>query len=720
MSFDRLHPALQYHIVNSIGWPRLRDVQERCIDPILAGQNIIVQAATAGGKTEASFFPLISEMLEHHWRPISILYISPLRALLNNQEHRLRTYFEMVGHRAEIWHGDTGQGARKAVRDDPPSCLLTTPESIEGMLVSKRTDQVKLFGNLHAVVIDEVHAFAGDDRGWHLQAILSRLSRVAGRPIQRIGLSATVGNPEDLAAWLNAGLEKPHPVVRPSAASSVTPDVQLDYVGSLANAATVISALHRGEKRLVFTDSRARCEELGALLREAGTTSFVTHSSLSRDVRQQTEKAFAEEKNCVIVATSALELGIDIGDLDRVIQIDSPTTVASFLQRMGRTGRRKGTTPNCLFLATDPQQLVSAAALIHLWESGYVEPVIPPPQPVHLLAQQIMAIMLQENGVVRSGIGAWLEFCPDLRALCQDHAQAVLEHMIKRGLVAENDGFLWFDEQGESLFGKRNFLELLSVFTSAPLLEVVYGRSQIATLDQLTFWIDNERAVKNGRPTILTLAGRQWAVEHVNYRERQIHVVPSADRGRVRWMGSGAEIGFRLAQAHLKILAGTKDSPRWSKRAVKAIAAKRSACGWLDDGALTITWRKDHHELWTFAGTAFNRFVMQELATDDTTSSSDAFSVRWRSSDSSKDLGVKITRTIRRILAREVSFSPLPQLINHIKFHEAVPTPLLASMLARRLAPDPAIALPEELVFASSPIGGTGPCIVPGGHGSSR
>src|SRR5439155_9058730 len=158
---------------------------------------------------------------------------------------------------------------------------------------------------------------------------------------------------------------------------------------SLSNAATVISRLHRGEKRLVFVDSRARAEEIGSDLRELGVTTFVTHSSLSQDQRKQAENAFADREDCVIVATSVLELGVDVGDLDRVIQIDSPNTVSSFLQRMGRTGRRAGTRRNCLFLATKDETLVQAAGLIDLWASGYVEPITPPPDLYHILAQQL-------------------------------------------------------------------------------------------------------------------------------------------------------------------------------------------------------------------------------------------------------------------------------------------------------------------------------------------
>jgi len=318
-----------------------------CIGPIQRGENVLVQAQTAGGKTEAAVLPTLSRVVTESFPPLSVLYVCPLRALLNNQIDRLEKLFGMVGHRAGLWHGDVTAANKKRLLADPPTCLLTTPESLEAILTSQSMRGDQILSRVKTVIIDEVHAFAESDRGWHLLGVLSRLERLGGNQIQRIGLSATVGNPEFIANWMD-GRNRAVTVLR-TAPSAVVPEVQLDHVGDLGNAAIVISKLHAGEKRLVFCDSRSRVEELSSMLRALGTRTFVIHGSLSRDERALTERAFAEEKSCVIVATSALELGIDIGDLDRVIQIDSPGRVASFLQRMGRTGRHPGTIPNCLF-----------------------------------------------------------------------------------------------------------------------------------------------------------------------------------------------------------------------------------------------------------------------------------------------------------------------------------------------------------------------------------
>jgi len=317
-SFDRLHPALQHHIVNTLGWPKLRPTQLEAIDPILDGLHGLLLAPTAGGKTEAAFLPVLSRILSEEWSGVSVLYVCPIKALLNNLEPRLKHYAGLVGRRVEVWHGDVSPSRKRKWLNDPPDVLLTTPESLEGMLISPAIERDAWFGRLRCVIADELHAFAAGDRGWHLRSVIQRIDRYARSPVQRIGLSATVANPVELLDWFAP--VGPRQVV---GSSSVTADadVTIDHVSSLENAAIVISRLHRGEKRLVFCDSRSSAEKLGSGLRGLGVRTFVSHASLSASERRHAESAFAEERDCVIVATSTLELGIDVGDLDRVIQM---------------------------------------------------------------------------------------------------------------------------------------------------------------------------------------------------------------------------------------------------------------------------------------------------------------------------------------------------------------------------------------------------------------
>ena len=402
--FDALAPSVQHHIANSLGWPGLRPLQEAAAAPLVAGKDAILLAPTAGGKTEAATFPLLTRMSTEDWRGTSVLYVCPLRALLNNLQPRLSSYAQWLGRAAEVRHGDTTAGQRRQLQAQPPDILLTTPESLEAMLVSTVTSPQLQFENLRAVVVDEVHAFAGDDRGWHLQGVLSRLDAIAGRPLQRIGLSATVGNPQELLRWLRGpGRDGDASVIDPGGAGKHS-DVRLDWVGSLENAAEVISRLHRGEKRLVFADSRRSVESLTLSLRERRVETFASHSSLSVDERRRSEQAFAEAQDTVIVATSTLELGIDVGDLDRCLQIGAPRTVASMLQRLGRTGRRADTARNMLFLGTTEEEFLRACGLLLLWSEGYVEPIQPPPMPYHVIAQQILGLTLQRRALSRGDL----------------------------------------------------------------------------------------------------------------------------------------------------------------------------------------------------------------------------------------------------------------------------------------------------------------------------
>ena len=382
------------------------------------------------------------------------------------------------------------------------------------------------------------------DRGWHLLAVLERVRRMAGREIQRLGLSATVGNPEALLEWLAPASSRPRRVIAPAGEATKSATVQLDYVGSVPNAAKVVSALHRGEKRLVFCDSRARVEALAAELRQTGTETFVSHSSLGLDERRRSEEAFSQGHDCVIVATSTLELGIDVGDLERVIQIDAPATVASFLQRLGRTGRRPGTVRNCLFLATSDDGFLRASGLLRLWLDGYVEPVVPPSEPFHIFAQQLMALALQEGRIGRSTWREWLGDMPAFRAMSREHLDDILDFMLTRGMLYEDDGMMSLGIEGERAFGRRHFMELMSVFTSEPLFSVLHGRSELGLVHPLSF------QVRRDGPVVLSLAGRSWEVAHVDWDRRVAYVKTTSEKGRSRWIGPGIPLRFELCRGH--------------------------------------------------------------------------------------------------------------------------------------------------------------------------
>ncbi|MFJ9390270.1 DEAD/DEAH box helicase [Nocardioides sp. NPDC101246] len=673
-----LDPALEHHIVNTLGWPSLRPLQAAAVDPVVRGEDCLLLAPTAGGKTEAAVFPILSRMTDERWQGLSVLYVCPLRALLNNLEPRIAGYADWLGRRAQLWHGDTGQPARQRMLTEPPDLLLTTPESLEAMLVSTKVDPHRHFANLRAIVVDEVHAFAGDDRGWHLLAVLERLERLAGRPIQRIGLSATVGNPDELLTWLqgsSAG-ERPASVVAPDVVTGSgrpSGEVTLDHVGSLANAAKVISLLHAGEKRLVFCESRREVEELAHALRAREVTTFVSHSSLSIDERRRAEQAFAEARDCVIVSTSTLELGIDVGDLDRMIQINAPSTVASFLQRLGRTGRRPGTTRNALFLTTTEAGLLQAAGMLLLWSRGYVEPVVAPPSPRHIAAQQILALCLQEG---RVGEHLWSEWWNGL-SIFDDHADEIIAWLVESGHLERDSGMLFIGPTAERRFGRRNFMDLVSVFTASPEFKVLAGRQELGSVDPIVL----TREVQG--PRVIVLGARAWKVTHIDWKRRRCFVEPSDAPARMRWMGESAPLSAALARAQRDVLLGEDPEVTLSNRARAALSELRlERSTEVSSRGLVVLRDGDEAYWWTWAGARANATLIAALpGIADEAQRPDNFRVKLKGPEAANAL----SRPIDGVDWPQVRSAVSQRAVEGLKFSEVLAPEVASATVSERL-----------------------------------
>lgn len=608
-----LDEAIEYHVVNSLGWSNLRPLQEASVEPVRSGSDCVLIAPTAGGKTEAAIFPLLSSMVGDQWRGLTVLYVTPLRALLNNLHPRITKYGDWLGRRVGLWHGDVGETARRRILAAPPDILLTTPESLEAMLVSGRVDHDWLFSGLRAVVVDELHSFASSDRGWHLLGVLARLERIAGRQIQRVGLSATVGNPTEIGRWLQGGGDATVPgerelrvVSEKTAASAPEPEVLLDYVGSVVNAAKVIAALHRGEKRLVFCESRRVCEQLAFELRTFGVATFVSHSSLSAEERRRSEQAFSETQNTVIVATSTLELGIDIGDLDRVIQIDAPRTVASFLQRLGRTGRRPGTRRNTLILATSSDTLLEAAGVLLLWKRGFVEDVVPPPHPRHLTAQQLLALALQEGAY---GANAWRDWWGSLGLM--DDGDEVLEYLREEEFLVEDGGLLMIGPAAERSFGRRHFMGLLSSFNAEKELRVMTGNKELGFISPLALPREGSEALD---PKPILMNGRAWRVEHVNWPRFEVVVSPVTYKGDVRWHSDAIALSFEMMRAQREVVLGETPGVPLSRRAIERLELVRGTrIDQVSADGLVFERSGLNTHLWTWAGLKANETIRAGL-----------------------------------------------------------------------------------------------------------
>ncbi len=627
-------------------------------------------------------FPLLSRMADESWHGVSVVYVTPLKALLNNLHPRLEQYAAWVGRSAGLWHGDVGNTARRHIMNERPDILLTTPESLEAMLVSTRVDHRAMFADVKAVVIDELHAFAGADRGWHLLAVLERIQRLSAHPVQRLGLSATVGNPEEMLTWMQGSLQGQGrtgrvvtaedgdgPAVGGRSAKAADVEVTLDYVGSVPNAAEVLSRLYRGEKRLVFCESRRRAEELAFELRRRNVTTFVSHSSLSADERRVSERAFAEARDCVIVATSTLELGVDIGDLDRMIQIDAPRSVASFLQRLGRTGRRSGARRNALFLAVDNDGLLRASAVRLLWGRGFVEPVVPPPSPRHIAAQQLLALALQEG---RFGASTWRRWWGDLAVM--DDADVVLTYLREREFLVEDQGMLFIGPTAEKEFGRRHFMDLLASFTADLELKVVAGRRQIGSVSPLAL---SQRSTAGAEKRLL-LAGWAWRVESVDWQRREVVVSEQPEKGKVQWPSEAVAESFELVQAQREVLLGSDPTVGLSRRAADRLVRLRAEmAATVDSSGLVLADTPRGRQLWSWAGLRANETLAAALG------GADVLGTDNRRLELASHVTIDDIRTAQIAHAEPAVSSDA---VDGLKFSAALPLELARSTLGERFA----------------------------------
>ena len=291
-----------------------------------------------------------------------------------------------------------------------------------------------------------------------------------------------------------------------------------------------------------------------------------------------------------------------------MIQIDAPGTVSSFLQRMGRTGRRPNTTRNCLFLATNDEGLLRAAALIELWRQGYVEPVQAPPSPYHILAEQLMALILQESGIGRSQWFSWVESVSGFAQLPAERVAELVEHMVGKGLLWSDNGVLAFAPEGENTFGRRNFMDILSVFTSPPLFKVMSGQKELGNVHESTFYKREEG------PAILVLAGQSWKTKHLDWKRRVAYVEPTDEKGRSRWLGEGQMLRHAICQSIRRILASDEDDPAWSRRTVEQFTEIRGKHPWVSPDATSLV-QMPNGEIrwWTVAGGIANTLLADSL-----------------------------------------------------------------------------------------------------------
>ena len=548
-AYDDLHGTLQMTLIQRLGWSALRPLQEETCRAAATGADLLVIAPTAGGKTEAALIPVVDRALKEGAAGVFCIYLSPLKALINDQLDRVDGLCLPGRLSAAAFHGDIPPSERRRDPDDEPHVLLITPESLEILLHDPASAQ--RFGPLRYVVIDEVHAFVGTDRGVQVRAMLDRLDGAAGRPVQRIGLSATVGNPGDVLAWLSGPgrrqelVQLPAPPAPRRFSFAIEPEE--------AGRADAIVRLVRGRRALVFASSRGHVERLATLLDGRVASLYCHHSSVSPAVRQAAERAAKAGEPFCIACTSTLELGIDIGDLDLVVQLGPPSSVASFLQRLGRTGRR-GRPPRFAFVLSRPPDLVLALGAVEAAARGEAEPIAPPARPYHVLAQQLLLALSRARRARRAALIDEVAQLGPFRAIPGDEVELVLDHLVAEGFAAADGDLLMVGPAAELVFGGAHRQELFSVLRGGrDYRAVTPDGEEVGRLDA--------RFAKSDAPGAFSLGGKGWTVVGRDDTHGLLIVEPgTAGARKAFWSGERGGASPLVAGAALRILAARATS----------------------------------------------------------------------------------------------------------------------------------------------------------------
>jgi ATP-dependent Lhr-like helicase len=585
--FDRLaEPVKRW--VWAQGWTELRDVQERAIPAVLDGGDVILAARTAAGKTEAVFLPLISRILA---RPnnapegFAVVYVSPLKALINDQFRRLETLLETCRIPLHRWHGDVSSDARRRAVERPAGIVLITPESLEATLVRRGRQVERLFGHLDAFVIDELHAFIGTERGRQLQSILNRIEVAAGRDrIDRIGLSATLGVMSLAAEELRPGAGDGVNIIESQEGSQ---DILLQVRGYRRRRPPVedgkktppppsaddemaqhMFGVLRGKRNLLFGGSRRNVEVFADRLREMAETQrlpnefFAHHGNLAKSERELVESRLRDDpRPTTAVATSTLELGIDIGDVESVAQVGPGWSVASLRQRLGRSGRRAGK-PAVLRMYIPEEEysaglhpsdklrldLVQAVAMVDLLLKKWCEP--PRPSGLHLstLLQQTLAIICQFGALQPAS--AWKVLCErgPFRSVDRAFYAELLKAMARpeTALIEMGaDRSLMLGKTGERVVTGHDFY---AVFTTTEEFRVVAEGKTIGT-------IPIDQTLAPGQTIIFS--GRRWKILSIDTKARLLQVKATHAALPPRFGGDFSGVHDRVAETMRTTLAET-------------------------------------------------------------------------------------------------------------------------------------------------------------------
>lgn len=595
--FHRFAPFIQDYIYRC-KWEELHEIQVLAAEAIFdTDENVLLSSGTAGGKTEAAFLPVLTQLWENPSSSVGVLYLSPLKALINDQFERLEGLLEEADIPVTKWHGDASPAAKKRLLKNPRGIIQTTPESLESMLMHNSSNTFKLFSDLRFVIIDEMHYFMDNDRGLQLLCLLERLARLIGFSPRRIGLSATLGNIADAEDWLctDSGRRcitpKAHEKGRslrlsvrffpikekiPNSDSKVLLQNYYDYL---------FESTHN-KRCILFSNSKGEVEENTAHLKRLAAERhlpdnyLVHHANISPALREFTEQRMKSSEQPVCTgATVTLELGIDLGRLERIVQTGCPLTVSGLVQRLGRTARRGGIAEMRFAFRWDmslpPQEFykeinwdfVMCTAMILLYtRERWIEPSYRPKLPYSLLYHQTMSYLASQGSVKPSELARYILTLGAFRDITREDYLMLLRHMLTNGQIERcEDGGLLIGEKGEAAV---NNYEFLAVFSVPSEFTVRCNAEEIGTV-QTPF---PEKAQ-------FALAGQAWEVTELLLKERLIFVKHIPGISANMWMDTGNEyVHTKVMQKMREILCSDEEYAFLDSAAKKRLGEIRRSC----------------------------------------------------------------------------------------------------------------------------------------------
>ena len=606
--FDRYAPFIQEYIYRS-GWKALRSVQTAAGEAIFStDDNVLITASTASGKTEAAFFPILTLLDENPSESVGVLYIAPLKALINDQFIRIDELCKDRGIAVTKWHGDASDAGKRKLLKHPSGILQITPESLESLMINNHMEIPSLFSDLRFIVIDEIHSLLRGDRGMQTFCLINRLSRTAGCNPRRIGLSATIGNPESAGEILSSGSSRRTIIPRTEGGkevwrlsmehfykSSPQADEGKGYVKALEVEEPTDEAPQaadpgigyifkhtRGRKCLIFTNSREECEAVCQNLRQYAEAMhekdrfLIHHGNLSASYRESAEEEMKDDDSDLSVcATATLELGIDIGKLERAFQLDAPFTVSGFLQRLGRTGRRGNPAemwfvmreehpePRAMLPDMIPWYLVQGIALVQLYiEERFVEPPRRGRLPYSLLYHQTMSTLASLGEMTPAELASRILTLPPFRLISQDDYRILLRHLISIDHIqrTENGGLI-VGLAGERIVQSYKFY---AVFQENKEYSVRSGSEELGTI---------VKPPPAGEK--IAIAGKVWIVDEVDHKRRIVYCTLVKGNIPAYFGDVPGDIHTRILERMHKVLSEDKSYPYLMRHAVCRLADAR-------------------------------------------------------------------------------------------------------------------------------------------------